>query len=126
MALGFGASEERRSDSSWGGSGCEVEFGGTKAWPQPKGGGFESFFRKEENEGRTGDEGSGLPLPRPWPCGSGGAPSFFKLLGSLLSTVNWKGEAPRPLPPPPRPLPPPPPGDEVEKAAEIDEDVEGR
>lgn len=117
LTLGFGGFGEGSSDSSCGGG--EVDSGEIKPRPRPKGGEFESLFKKEENEGRTGDEGRGFPLPRPWPCGSGDASSYLELLGLLSegpSTVNWKGVAP------PRPLPPPP-VDEVEKAAVIEEEV---
>lgn len=74
---------------------------------------------KALNEGRIGDEGSGLPRPRPtpdeggcgwgWGWGGGGA--------SAASGMESKRDGPPP-PPRPRPLPPPPAppkGEEVEK-----------
>lgn len=116
LTLGFGCFLEESDSSCDGGEGYLV---GIKPRPRPRGGALESLFKKEENEGITGEDGSSLPLPRPWPCGSGDASSCLEFSGSFsvgLSTVNWKGAAR------PRPLPPPPP-DEVEKAAEMEEAV---
>lgn len=80
------------------------------------------MFTKEENEGRIGEEGISLPLPRPWPCPDRDGfvgDSSLEFSGSGLpmpSSVNWNMlEPPRPLPPPP------PPADEVEKAEEMKE-----